>query len=441
MLDGNNRTSRIDRRSFIAAAGAAGITGLAGCSGFGGFGGGNGGGSNGKQTIEYWTLFGGGDGKAMEKMVNKFNESHDDITINRQRLPWDQYYDKLYTALTGGKAPDLAVVHASQLAVYQDVLQPLGDLVNDETADGYVNSIWKQVQLNGDRLSLPLDTHPVGIYYNKSIFEEAGLDPEKPPTSAKAFTKACNTITSETDKQAFSPTPYGPGELLRIYLAFLRQSGGQLLNDDKTEAAFNNEKGVAVAKYFSNITGDWGWDKPEMSDNRWEKAFYAGDLAMVANGTWFYGPANDQDFEFGMFKPFVYPDGNQQYTWADSHTLAIPMNPNRSDAKQKAAAEAARWLTQETNIWGTDAGHLPASQSILESDDLRQSNVWNKTLSTFYEMADNNALAYVPRTSTVDTYQERITDNLAQIYSQQISPQKGIQQAAQGVNNALKNNN
>ncbi|MFB9808739.1 hypothetical protein ACFFQF_28025 [Haladaptatus pallidirubidus] len=103
MLDGNNRTSRIDRRSFIAAAGAAGITGLAGCSGFGGFGGGNGGGSNGKQTIEYWTLFGGGDGKAMEKMVNKFNESHDDITINRQRLPWDQYYDKLYTALTGEK--------------------------------------------------------------------------------------------------------------------------------------------------------------------------------------------------------------------------------------------------------------------------------------------------------------------------------------------------
>lgn len=433
----------IDRRSFITAAGAAGITGLAGCTGGNGgngnSGGANAGDSNGeKTTIEYWTLFGGGDGKAMEKMVNTFNENHDKITINRQRLPWDQYYDKLYTALTGGNAPDLAVVHASQLAVYKDVLQPLGDLVNDETANGYVDSIWQQVKLDGKRLSLPLDTHPIGFYYNKSIFEEAGLDPEKPPESPKAFTEACNTIVNETDKLAFSPTPYGPGELLRVYLAFLRQSGGQLLNDDKTKAAFDTETGIAVAEYFSNMTGKWGWDRPEMADNRWEKAFYAGDLAMLANGTWFYGPAADQDFEFGMFKPFVYPGGDQQYTWADSHTLALPMNPKRSDAKQQAALEAARWLTQETNTWGTDAGHLPASQSILKSDTLQQSDVWDKTLSTFSEMADNDALAYVPRTSTIDTYQERISENLAQIYSQQVSPEEGIRQAAQGVNKALQ---
>ncbi|WP_224450325.1 ABC transporter substrate-binding protein [Haloprofundus salilacus] len=436
--------SLVHRRNFLKTAGIAGTVGLAGCTDSLGGGGGNGsgngsggGGNGGETTIEYWTLFGGGDGDAMEKMVDQFNESHDNITINRQRLPWDQYYDKLYTALTGGNAPDLAVIHASQLAVYQDVLQPLGDLVSDDTSSAYVDSIWQQVQLGGDRLALPLDTHPIGIYYNKSIFEEAGLDPESPPSSAQEFTDACNAIVSETDKQAFSPTPYGPGELLRVYLAFLRQAGGQLLTDDKSQAAFNNETGVAVAEYFSNITGKWEWDRPEMADNRWEKAFYAGDLAMVANGTWFYGPANDQDFEFGMFKPFVYPEGDQQYTWADSHSLALPMNPDRSEAKQQAALEAARWLTQETNVWGTDAGHLPASQSILESDELRQSDVWNKTLSTFFEMADNDQLAYVPRTENIDTYQERLSDSLAEIYSQQVSPQKGIQQAAQGVNDAL----
>ena len=164
MLDNSNKTTRIDRRCFITAAGATGVTGMAGCLGLGGIGGGGGSGSgSGKQTIEYWTLFGGGDGKAMEKMVKKFNESHSDITIKRQRLPWDQYYDKLYTALTGGNAPDLAVVHASQLAVYKDVLQPLGDLVKDKTANGYVDSIWQQVQLDGKQLSLPLDTHPIGV--------------------------------------------------------------------------------------------------------------------------------------------------------------------------------------------------------------------------------------------------------------------------------------
>ncbi len=426
------------RRRFIRTIGVGGAVGLAGClGGLGGGGGGGGGSGGGSGKIEYWTLFGGGDGDAMEKMVDQFNEEHD-VQINRQRLPWDQYYDKLYTALTGGNPPDLAVVHTSQLEAYKDVLQPLGDLIDSETKSAYVDSIWSTTELDGDRLALPLDTHPAGFYYNKDIFEEAGLDPESPPSTPDAFKRACDTIASETDKLAFGPTAYGPHELIRTYLMFLRQDGGQLLNDDRTKAAFDNETGVGVAEYLANVSGEWGWDEPKIADNRWEKAFYAGDLAILQNGTWFYGPAADQDFGFGMFKPFVYPGGGQKYTWADSHTLAIPRNPKRGGETQQAALKAATWLTQKPGTWGTDAGHLPASKSILESDELRNADVWDKTLNTFYEMAQDDQLAYVPRTESVSEYQEPIAKNLAEIYSQNVSPQEGIEKAAQGVNSALQ---
>lgn len=431
----------IDRRRFIAAAGAAGVTGLAGCTGItGGGGGGDGGsgGGGGKTTVEFWTLFGGGDGKAMKQMVDEFNSTHDSIHIKRQRLPWDQYYNKLYTSLTGGNPPDLAVVHATRLAKYTDVLEPLGEMAGSGIGDKYVNSIWKKMNVDGTRYALPLDTHPAGYWYNKDIFKQAGLDPEKPPESPAEFKQACNTIVEKTDKLAFSPSPYGMTELLRDFFLRLRQLDGRLLTENGGKAAFDSRKGVKVAQYLANVSGEWNWDKAAIGNNRGTKAFRAGDLAILQNGTWYYGVAEEQDFDYGMFRPFMQPGKTQNATWANSHTLAIPKNPKRSDEKNQAAFTAAKWLTQEGGLtWGTVAGHLPASQSALEADKLRNAKVWKKSLHTFYEMAKADQITYVPRNEKITEYKEPIMKNLVQIYQQKVSPEKGLEQAAQQVNKIL----
>ena len=193
------------RRKFVKIAGAAGVAGLAGCSGDSGSANGD---SGGTTTLQYWTLFAGGDGEAMKTLVDRFNEEHDSVQIERQRQPFDEYYDKLFTSMTGGDAPDLAVFHTPQIQRFTDALTPIGGMLSDGAADEYVNSIWQETEFGGDRLAVPLDTHPNGLYYNKDIFEEAGLDPESPPTNFEELKSAADTITAETDKQAFSPDPY-----------------------------------------------------------------------------------------------------------------------------------------------------------------------------------------------------------------------------------------
>lgn len=453
MVSDSNRDATIDRRRFVKALSGAGTVGLAGCMGGGNSdgssnqddtttdggngGGGNDGGGGGETTIKYWTLFGGGDGEAMKAMVEEFNNQHDGIHIKRQRLPWDEYYNKLYTALTGGNPPDLGVVHATRLAKYKDVLVPLGDHLDSGASDKYITSVWEKTSLDGTQLALPLDTHPVGLYYNKDLFKSAGLDPESPPTNFEELKQAANTITEKTDKQAFNPGPYAEGSFLRTYLGLLRQRGGQILTDDKSKAAFDGEDGIEIAKLYSQMTGEWGWDKADSSVDRGTKAFRAGDLAMTVNGTWYYGALQDVDFEWGMTKPYVAPGGEQGSTWANSHTLAIPRNPNRSQEKTQAAVTAAKWLTQKSKTWGTQAGHLPANKKVLESDEIRNAPVWDKTLSTFYEIAQNDELAYMPRTETITEYKEPIWKALAQIYSQQVEPEQGIKNAAKQVNNIL----
>jgi multiple sugar transport system substrate-binding protein len=446
--------SSASRRRFIKVAGAAGIAGLAGCtgggsgggdpSGGGSGGGGSGdgasagnGGSSGPIELQFWTLFAGGDGKTMKELVQQFNDEHDDIQIKRERQPFAEYYDKLFTSMTGGNAPDLGIFHTTEIRRFVDAMTPLDDLISSGTSSAYVDSIWNETEFEGNHVALPLDTHPNGLYYNKDIFEEAGLDPESPPTNYEDLKSAADTIVSETGAQtlAFNPEPYS-GFYVRQYIAWLRGRGSPFLNEDRTKAMFDNADGRALGKFYADI-GANTWDKPDASENRGTKAFRAGDLAMTVNGTWYFGVLQQQDYNWGMAKPFVAPNMKDNFTWANSHTIGVPRSKNRSDAKTQAAVEAAEWLTQNSLVWGTKAGHMPAAQNVHESSKLRNSTVWEKTLSTFNEMAQDGQLAYMPSTENNENYKRPMNNALAQIYSKQVEPAEGISKAAKEITSNL----
>lgn len=449
MADNDRYRSRVDRRQVLAAVGSTGALALSGCIGGSSNGSNNGGsnnsgngtvgnsGSGGTQTVNYWTLFSGGDGAAMKNIVSNFNNSNQNIKINRQRYPSDQYYEKLYTAMTGGNAPDLAVIHSSRLQRYQDLLTPLGDYIKEETRNAYIEDTWEKTKIGGKRCSLPSNVLSFGLYYNKDIFEEAGLDPESPPESFNDLKKAANSVVENTDKNAFSPAVYNT-DFYRPFFMFLRQRGKNLLSKDNSEAAFNNKDGYAIAETMAKMSGEWGWDEANVADDRPTKAFRAGDLAMVPNGTWYYGVVKEQDFNWGMSKPFIGPGASEEATFANSHTIAVPLNPDRSEEKTAAAVEAAEWITQNSLPWGAEAGHLPASKSVLESSELQNSPVWNKTLETFNSMAQDGQLAYLPVTEDNTQYTDPLNRSIANIYSQKTSPKQGIDQAADRVNSNLQ---
>jgi multiple sugar transport system substrate-binding protein len=135
-----------------------------------------------------------------------------------------------------------------------------------------------------------------------------------------------------------------------------------------------------------------------------------------------------------MAKPFVGPGQETDLTWANSHTLGVPAGTD----KAQAAAEVAEWLTQNSLTWGTDAGHLPASSSVLQSDELQSATVWEKTLSTYNEMAQNGSLAYMPSTENNQDYQRPVNKAIQQIYSGQAAAADAIPTAAEQVTSNLQ---
>lgn len=434
--------SALSRRRFLSSAGAAGMVGMSGCSSLDGVIGS--GASNAVTSIQFWTLFSGGDGEAMASIVDRFNEQQPlgDVRIDRQRIPWDDYYTKLYTALVADKGPDIAIMHQALMGRFQRMLVSFNQYLSQSAAEQYVPTLWERMRFNGEQLALPLDAHPIGVYYNRALFEEAGLDPDAPPTDFQAFKTACDTVVSETDAHAFAPTPYlDPIGLLRTFIALDRQRGGKLFTNGTSQVSFDDQVGMGVAQLYHNITGKYGWDIPNTTENRADVAFQDGNLAMTMNGTWYAAVLQSLDgFDWNMFKPFIAPDKQQNYTQAGSHTIVLPRNPTRDTRTTQTAVEVAEWITQENSVWGTKAGHLPAASDLLNSQALRGSPLWPKSLSKFSEMANNEQLAYLPRTP-FNINESSTWDFFSDIYSHTVSPRNGIERGANTVQGLINDVN
>jgi hypothetical protein len=117
----------------------------------------------GGRSIAYWHLFGGGDGVRMRDMLDTFAKSGTDVDVAELIVPWgNPYYTKLSLAATGGRPPDVAVMHATRIAQFApgNLLEPLPlDLLAKHglSEDKFLPKLWKAGQWDGTQYALPLE--------------------------------------------------------------------------------------------------------------------------------------------------------------------------------------------------------------------------------------------------------------------------------------------
>src|SRR5438309_8524495 len=172
---------RVNRRDFLLSTAALGVggvlgTGLAGTSFAESL-------TKAQNVnIAFWNLFSGGDGGRMKTMISQFNSSQaGKIKVTPTTLTWGvPYYTKLTTSTVAGQAPDVAILHLSRLASFapKGLLQEIdsGMLAKTGVKAGQISSRpWSTAHSGGKLYAIPLDTHPMVMYYNKEIVKKAGL--------------------------------------------------------------------------------------------------------------------------------------------------------------------------------------------------------------------------------------------------------------------------
>ena len=187
---GRRRRGELMRRcraaASVAACLAAVVTTLSACTGAGtlpspaitgaGFG------QHATGTVQLWVR--AATQAASAPIVAAFNASHPDLKVNMTAIPDTQYITKLATAIRGRSVPDVVDVDDinSTLLAYHEALTDITPLVDalpykDQLSPAHLNLATYQGRIYG----VPYAADISVLYYNKTLFRRAGLDPSKPP--------------------------------------------------------------------------------------------------------------------------------------------------------------------------------------------------------------------------------------------------------------------
>jgi multiple sugar transport system substrate-binding protein len=339
-----------------------------------------------KETVVWWDFLGGGDGVRMKQLIADFNKEHaDKIEISATTLEWGvPFYTKVQTSAAVGEAPDVMTYHASRipLAVSQGILKEItaDDLKAMGISEGdFAKATWSAVHVDGKQYALPLDTHPIVLYYNKDILGKAGLlDANGKPTGlngAANFKAAMQKAKDAGAKWGIAGVTADGNFMFRTIYSLVGQQSGELMTDGKFLVGDNGKKLENALAVLSDWTKS-GLQSPYTDYPSAVALFTSGQASMMINGVWEVPTMVDLEkkgklFNWGAIELPVLFD--HPSTYADSHTFAIPANKGKEMSADKHAAvlEVMSWIDKHSLFWAT-AGHIPAYGPVTATDEYKK---------------------------------------------------------------------
>lgn len=264
-----------------------------------------------------------------EQMVEAWNADNPDEQISAQEIPAGSSSEEVISAaITAGNAPCL-IFNTAPVAVPDFEKQGgLVSLSSFDDGDAYIEertgaAAEQYKSENGEYFQLPWKANPVMIFYNKEIFEEAGLDPENPPLAThEEFLETARTLVdSGAVDHAIRPAPTSEffQSWFDFYPLYAAETGGRLLVDDN-QATFADAAGITVAEFWKTL-----YDEELASREQYQgDPFAEGASAMAIVGPWaiaVYG----EDVDWGAV-PVPTSQGTspeETYTFSDAKNIGL----------------------------------------------------------------------------------------------------------------------
>lgn len=321
--------------------------------------------------ITFWNGFSGPDGQFMAELVDAFNqENEQSVQVTMTIQPFTEYYNTLNAAVASGNMPDVVQIHLDQIATNaaRNVIRPfpeetLGAMGIDE--GDFPATVWEGTSYQGQRYAIPLDVHPLVMWYDREQWEAAGLeDPAGKILDREEYEAALQALKDTNGSSlAWAVTTGFP--ITWQFETLLHQFGGSRFNEDGTEATWNSEAGVQALTYLKE--SQERFSRPNLPVDAGITAFKQGNAATEWNGPWQVSNLTGEGYGPGWGAPLPNIGGTYAVT-AGAHTLALGAHRGGEDAgKTAAAACLIDYISDNSLTWVEGAGHIPARNSVRES--------------------------------------------------------------------------
>ena len=333
-------------------------------------------------SIQFWNAFTGSDGDVLREIVNKFNEENEDgITIEMDIMPGATLAEKLASSITTGTAPALVLQGNMDVALYggNGSILPLDDFfeVTGTDKNDFEQSALDSFVIDGHQYMIPMQWFTQYLYYNKDLFEEAGI--EKAPETWEELAQTAAKITNP-DKNVFGvgfPVSGGVAWFDSMFLS----NGGRIFSDDNTQSALVSDENLNTLKFVQSMVNDGVCTKGTTGADL-DNLMMADQLGMVINGPWMVNGLKENEINFGVAP---IPGGQAgQVGIAEVTGFAVPKGTS-DEAKAAAYKFIAYWNTTEiSKEWSMRNGFPPYLKSAAADPEIQE----NEMVKAFSVIAD-----------------------------------------------------
>jgi multiple sugar transport system substrate-binding protein len=404
--------------------------------------------SEGKVVIDFWTFWGSEIRRpVIEKIIDDFNKSQDKIEVKHTYLPFGDIWTKNLASIAAGKPADLIINDINQVAhrAKNNQNTNLAEYMkkDPEVKDRFFPELYKASLYEGDPYALPFNTDTRMLFYNKDMFKEAGLDPNKPPATWEELEEYGKKLDVKNGKK-YDRIGYLPNYRVGADVWMVNADGKSFWDYKKEKAIIDDKSNIEALSWFKDYYDYYGADViNEFSAEFGEETadpFIGGKLAMTTETTNFFTKLRDygENVNFGIAPLPEKEPGNGHATWGGGFVAEIPKGSKHPDE----AWEFLKYLTdvQAQEYWAVkgfdNVANIEASKKAANSTE------FSKEGKMVYDASVKNLEETIitPVPLQAPDYDSLIKPELEKVLLGQKSPKKGLQDAQKAVEQLVKDN-
>ena len=319
--------------------------------------------------------------KIIDQYANDFNKDNPDLNvIPVYARTYQETIVKVLTAHKAGKPPAAGILLSTDTftLVDEDAIVPVDNFVKTDADRAWLKGFFPAFMLNGQinnkTWGIPFQRSTVVMFWNKSLFKAAGLNPEQAPKNwqetidlSKQLTKkdASGNVTQWGIQVPSSGFPYW------LYQGFSTQNNAVLANQEGTKVNFDDPNAIAALQYWVDLSKthqvspagvvEWGTTPRD---------FLEGKAAMIWTTTGnLTNIRSNAKFDFGVA---MLPEGKRRGSPTGGGNFFI--FKKTSAAEQEGAYKFAKWLTQPERAaqWSIDTGYVAVSPAAYDTPALKK---------------------------------------------------------------------
>lgn len=359
------------------------------------------------------------------------------IEAEVQVVDWNNYWTLLSAGAQGGSLPDVFWMHSNESQRYMsnDMLLDITDRIAKSTLidpENYPEDIWSLYTYNKKYYAVPKDIDTIALWYNKTMFDEAGISyPDENWTwddlygAAKKLTKADGSVYGFTNVN----TNNQAGWYNLIY-----SNNGYVISEDKTKSGMDHPNTIEAMKWMEKMINE-GLMPPQhvMSESGEDVLLQSGKTAMTMQGSWMVAAFRDNEYSYNNCDVAMLPlneKTGRRVSIYNGLGWAISADTPRVDDAWKLV-----------EYFGSEEGQLKQAElgvtmsAYKDTSDKWKNSVPQFNLQAYLNMQDDMVIRPFSRNTV--KWENAILDVMLKVWSKEMTMEAGCKEAARQMNEIL----